>query len=55
MLTAILVVLTAILWCGIVLLYFRGEITRWWDNRYGPDHKEEKPFSNKKKFWQLYD
>ncbi len=55
MLIAILVVLTAIFWGGMGYLYFRPEITRWWDNRYGPDHKEEKPVSDKKKFWRLYD
>ena len=43
MLTLILIVLTLAFWCGYVGFYFRQEIYAWFDNRWGPQSRVEKP------------
>lgn len=53
MLIAILVILTAVLWFGIVVVYFRRELGEWIDNRFGPDHKDPKT-PKTKPFWRFY-
>lgn len=51
MLVAILVVLTLAGWVGFVAVYFWEDIFAWYDNRWGPPSRTEKPRTRRR----LYD
>ena len=48
MLITVIVLLTIVFWGGMILRYYKPEITIWFDNRYGPKHVTKEQEEQKK-------